>query len=277
MNIYRGCTHGCIYCDSRSICYQINHDFEEIEVKRNAPELLRKAIKSLKKPKMIGTGSMTDPYIPLELELKYTRKCIEIVYEYGCGMEVLTKSTNVLRDIDLFEAINARTKALVQMTLTTYDEGLCKIIEPNVAGTFERAAALNAFHERGIPTIVWLGPILPFINDTEENLRGVLKHCFDASVTGILFFGAGVTLREGDREYFYKKLDEHFPGLKQKYHDRYGYSYGIDSPNAAHLMKVFRDECAKHDVISDVGACFRFMGELPERQIGMELVIDSSG
>ena len=135
MNLYRGCQHGCIYCDSRSLCYQINHVFEDIEVKENALELLEQALKRKRKPCMIGTGSMTDPYIPLELELGHVRQALQLAYQYGFGFTLITKSNRVLRDLDLLKAINDNTKCVVQMTLTTYDEELCKKIEPNVCTT----------------------------------------------------------------------------------------------------------------------------------------------
>ena len=211
INIYRGCTHGCIYCDSRSICYQIKHDFEDIEVKQNAPELLEDALRRKRKKCIISTGSMCDPYMQCEEKLRLTRKCLEIIDKYGFGVTLITKSAYVLRDLDLFKSINKKSKAVVQMTLTTYNESLCKILEPNVSTTKERFETLKILHDNGIPTVVWLSPLLPFINDTEENLRGILSYCFEAGVIGIICFGIGVTLREGDREYFYKKLDEHFP------------------------------------------------------------------
>lgn len=217
MNLYRGCTHGCIYCDSRSDCYQMDHDFEDIEVKSNAPTLLEDALRRKRKPCMIGTGAMCDPYLPLERELKLTRACLELIRDYGFGVSVLTKSNLILRDLDLLDEINQKAKCVVQMTLTTYDEQLCKQLEPAVCTTKERFEVLNILKARGIPTVVWLCPILPFLNDTEENLRGILSYCKDADVYGIINFGFGVTLRSGDREYFYRKLDELFPGLKQQY------------------------------------------------------------
>ena len=221
-NIYRGCQHGCIYCDARSDCYQMHHRFEDIEVKENALPLLERALKARRKPCMIGFGSMSDPYIPLEEELQMTRGALELIQKYGFGVAIQTKSTRILRDLDLLERIHSRTKAVVQITLTTYDEGLCRLIEPNVSTTAQRIAALRAFQEAGIPTVVWLCPILPFINDTEENIRGLLDACIDTGVKGILNFGMGVTLRSGDREYFYSQLDRKFPGVKERYIRTYG-------------------------------------------------------
>jgi len=217
MNIYRGCTHGCIYCDSRSRCYQINHDFEDIEVKQNAPELLERALRSKRKKCMIGTGAMCDPYMHCEQHLGLTRKCLEIIEHYGFGLAIQTKSDRILRDLELLKSIHKKAKCVVQMTLTTYDEELCKILEPNVCTTRKRYEALQIFKENGIPTVVWLSPILPFINDTRENIEGILDYCISAGVRGVICFGMGMTLREGDREYYYAALDRHFPGMKEKY------------------------------------------------------------
>ena len=266
MNIYRGCSHGCIYCDSRSKCYQMEHDFEDIEVKTNAPEMLEVALKSKRKKCMIGTGAMTDPYIPLENELQYTRKCLEIIDKYGFGIAIQTKSNRILRDIDLLKSINAKTKCVVQMTLTTFDEELCKIIEPNVCTTKERFETLKIMRDNGIPTVVWLCPLLPFINDTEENLRGILEYCIEAKVYGILNFGIGVTLREGDREYFYNKLDENFSGMKAKYHQKYGYNYEITSENNDKLMRIFYNECKRHSIVCNNDRIFEYMHTFEEKQ-----------
>lgn len=231
INIYRGCSHGCIYCDSRSLCYGFTHAFEDIEVKENAPELLEQALRGKRSKCMIGTGSMSDPYLHIENELQLTRRCLEIIDRYGFGVAVQTKSTLVLRDLDLLTSINRKAKAVVQMTLTTADETLCRIIEPNVSTTRERIEALMTLRQAQIPTVVWITPLLPFINDTEENLNRLLDACIEAGVKGIICFGMGVTLRDGDREYFYKALDRHFPGLKEKYVRTYGNSYELESPN----------------------------------------------
>ena len=217
MNIYRGCSHGCIYCDSRSICYQFTHPFEDIEVKRNAPELLERALRSKRKKVMIGTGSMSDPYMHCEENLRLTRKCLEIILKYGFGATVLTKSDRILQDIDLLDEINRSAKCVVQMTLTTYDDDLCGILEPNVCNTKRRIEVLEKMRERGIPTVVWITPILPFINDTEDNITSILNECARVGVKGIIDFGMGLTLREGDREYYYAALDKHFPGMKERY------------------------------------------------------------
>ncbi|UTD11585.1 radical SAM protein [Treponema denticola] len=248
MNLYRGCTHGCIYCDSRSECYQIKHMFEDIEIKENAIELLESTLRRKRNKCMIGTGSMTDPYMPLEEKIGMTRKAIETVYRYGFGFTVITKSPLILRDLELLRAVNKKAKCVVQMTLTTYNDSLCKILEPNVAVTSERFAVLKKLRDAGIPTVVWLTPILPFINDTIENIEGILQYCIEAKVFGIICFGMGLTLRDGNREYFYKNLDAAFPGLKEKYIQRYGNNYSVISPHNARLMNLFRTRCKENGI-----------------------------
>jgi len=271
MNLYRGCSHGCIYCDSRSDCYQITHDFEDIEVKRNAAKILESQLARKRKPCMISTGSMCDPYIPIEDEFRLTRECIEIIKRYGFGLAILTKSARIMRDIDLLAAINEKTKCVVQVTLTTFDEDLCRIIEPNVSTTSERFTVLEAMRDAGIPTVVWLDPILPFINDTEENLRGILDYCIRAKVHGIVCFAVGMTLRDGSREFFYEKLDEHFPWVKQQYIRTFGNSYECHSPDNHRLMEIFRQECRKHKIICSMDDVFGYIRkfETKEQQLSL--------
>ncbi len=271
MNLYRGCTHGCIYCDSRSKCYHIDHVFEDIEVKRDAVKILESQLRKKRSRGMIGTGSMCDPYIPLEMELELTRRSIEVIERYGFGLAILTKSARLLRDIDLLKKINERTKCVVQVTLTTYDEALCKKIEPHVSSTRERFEMLMTLKEAGIPTVVWMTPILPFINDTEENLLGLLDYCVRAGVKGILCFGFGVTLREGDREYFYAALDRAFPGVKQKYIRAYGNAYECTSPNNAKLMEIFKRECKQHGILYKTNDVFKYLWTFESKEGQMSL------
>ncbi|MCR5322979.1 MAG: radical SAM protein [Lachnospiraceae bacterium] len=271
MNIYRGCTHGCIYCDSRSKCYQFTHPFEDIEVKQNAPELLEKALKSKRKKCMIGTGAMSDPYMHCEKKLQLTRKCLEIIFENGFGVAVQTKSDLILRDIDLLDKINRSAKCVVQMTLTTYDDDLCRILEPNVCNTKRRIEVLEEMQKRGIPTVVWLTPTLPFINDTEENITAILNECVRTGVKGIIDFGMGLTLRDGDREYFYAALDKHFPGMKERYIKRYGNAYELPSPNAEKLLELFHNICKDNGIMSNPDECFGYMYDLPDKYRQMSL------
>lgn len=267
MNIYRGCSHGCIYCDSRSKCYNFTHAFEDIEVKENAPELLERALRSKRQKCMIGTDAMCDPYLPAEEQLGLTRKCLELIDRYEYGVTILTKSTRILRDLDLLQSINHKTKAVVQMTLTTYDETLCRKIEPNVSTTKERFEVLLRCKELGIPTLVWMTPILPFINDTRENIEGLLDYCLRAETRGILLFDIGVTLREGDREYFYQALDRNFPGIRQKYIRTYGNAYDIPSPHAKELMSLVQGTCTANNMLCSPKECFAYLNKFPERYV----------
>ena len=273
MNIYRGCTHGCIYCDSRSVCYNMPHDFEDVLVKANAPTLLEAALKGKRKKIMVGMGSMSDPYMHCEKELLHTRKCLEIVDRYGFGFTLITKSDLVLRDLDLIKSINSKSKAVVQMTLTTFDENLCHILEPNVATTKQRFDALLKLKEAGIPTVVWLCPILPFINDTEENLRGILNLCIKAGVKGIICFDMGLTLREGNREFFYQKLDRHFPGMKEKYIQAFGDSYYCTSPANQQLMKIFRSVCNENGIMYNNDEIFEYLHTFEEKSESQQLTL----
>lgn len=273
MNLYRGCSHGCIYCDSRSKCYQMNHDFKDIEVKENALELLEAALRRKRKRCMIGTGAMTDPYIPLEKKLGYTRKALLLIEKYGFGVALQTKSDLVLRDLDILRRINEKTKAVVQMTLTTADEKLCRIIEPNVSTTNERFEALKALRDAGIPTVVWLCPVLPFINDTEENIRTILGMCVEAGVRGVLCFGMGLTLREGNREYFYRQLDIHFPRLKERYIRTYGNNYVVDSPRSTELMRLYHRICEENGILHNNDQIFEYLRKFEEKNAAEQLCL----
>lgn len=271
MNIYRGCSHGCIYCDSRRKCYQFKHPFEDIEVKQNAPMLLEAALRSKRKRCMIGTGAMSDPYMHIEEELRMTRKCLEIILQYGFGAAIQTKSDRILQDIELLDKINKTAKCVVQVTLTTYDDDLCRIIEPNVCNTKRRIEILEEMQKRGIPTVVWLSPILPFINDTEDNIGKILDECVRVGVKGIICFGMGLTLREGDREYYYTALDKYFPGLKRKYINTYGNAYELPSPNNDQLMRKFMSVCRENNILCTPDACFKYLQEFPDRYEQMSI------
>ena len=249
MNIYRGCAHGCVYCDSRSKCYQFTHDFEDIEVKQNAPELLQEALRKKRKRCMIGTGSMGDPYVPIEKELCLTRRCLEIIDRYNFGAALLTKSDLVLRDLDLLSSINKKTKAVVQMTLTTADDELCKVLEPGVCPTSRRVQVLRECKKLGIPTVVWLSPLLPFINDTQENIDAIFDYC--------------------DREYFYAALeraalrDQRFAGLKEIYQKTYGNNYVVSSPRERELMARLSRRCEENNIMLGTDSVFKWMEEFP--------------
>ncbi len=281
MNIYRGCLHGCIYCDSRSRCYQFTHDFEDIEVKKNAPELLEETLRKKSKRCMIGTGSMGDPYIPIEKDLGLMRRCLEIIERYNFGSTLITKSDLVLRDLDILTRINNKTKAVVQMTLTTADDELCRKIEGGVCPTSRRFEVLCACRDAGIPTVVWFSPLLPFINDTRENIDGIIDYCVRARVKAILCFGIGLTLRDGNREYFYKALDRLakaeeeiysnnegtgviFKGLKERYMKTFGYNYMAPSPHEHELMIYLKDLCRKNNIMLGTDSVFKWIEEFPQ-------------
>lgn len=275
MNLYRGCSHGCIYCDARSTCYQVHPDrpFEDIEVKRNAPKLLEQALRGKRKKCMIGTGGMSDPYLHVEKKLGLTRRCLELIDEYGFGAAIQTKSDLILRDLDLLKRINSKTKCVVQMTLTTYEEDMCRLIEPNVCTTRRRAEVLEILRDEGIPTVCWMTPILPFINDTQENIRGLLEYCSRAKTYGILTFGMGVTLRDGDRQYFYRKLDANFPGLREKYVKTYGDAYEVPSPNRAGLMRLVRSVCSEQGIVCDSDEIFRYLYRFEDKLAGKQMTL----
>ena len=264
MNLYRGCQHGCIYCDSRSRCYRMDHRFEDVAVKINAPQLLELALKRKRRPCMIATGAMSDPYTPPEGELLLTRQALELVERSGCGIAIQTKSDLILRDMDLLQRIHSRSKAVVQLTLTTMDDRLCGLIEPNVCPTSRRIEVLKEFQAAGIPTVVWLCPILPWLNDTEENIRGIVESCADAGVKGIIHFGMGLTLRDGSREHYYTQLDRKFPGLKERTIRTYGSAYELRSPHARELEDLFHRLCAKYGIWHDNDQIFAWMSRLED-------------
>jgi DNA repair photolyase len=237
----------------------MKHDFEDIEVKRGAAQILEQQLRRKRKPCMVSTGAMCDPYIPLEDRLRVTRQCLELIERYGFGLAIQTKSARILRDLDVLDAINRKTKCVVQMTLTTFDDGLCSIVEPNVSTTSERFAALEAFRDAGIPTVAWLSPILPFINDTQENLRGLLDYCVRAHVKAVMCFGFGMTLRDGSREYYYARLEESFPGLKERYIAAFGDSYECQSPRGGELWALLQSECSRHGILCGTDSVFAYL------------------
>ena len=271
INLYRGCTHGCIYCDSRSEIYQFNHKFEDIEVKENAVELLKRELIK-RKPFMVVTGAMTDPYVPIEKRLKHVRKCLEVIYRYGYGFSCLTKSDLILRDLDLLKKINEKSKVVVQITLTTADDDLCRLIEPNVCPTSRRVEVLERLNENDIPSVVWLSPILPHINDSEDNINSILDYCIDTNVKGVLNLDMGFSLRDGNREYFYKKLDENFPGLKERYIDEFGEKNFIYSKNNGKLKGIIKDRCRKHGMLYKQDEIIDYVHEFPSGSVQSKLI-----
>jgi len=266
MNLTRGCVHGCIYCDSRSKCYQFDHAFTDIEIKSKAWQMLDDELSRKRKKFMIKTGAMSDPYMNIKEVLQQTRACFEIIHKHGFGLSFQTKSTLFLKDLDLLDKIHQDSRLVVQITLTTYDDDLCKLIEPGVEVTSKRIEAIKVLKEHGIPVIVWLSPILPYINDQRDNLISILEECYNAGVKGIIWYGPGLTLREGNREYFYEQLDRLFPGLKKVYQKEFGRQYNVISKHKDILNQVFVEFCQKHDMMYQHKVIFDYINEFKENK-----------
>lgn len=236
MNLYRGCQHGCIYCDSRSTCYQLG-ELSHVRVKENAITLLRKELKTKRKKGTIGTGSMNDPYMPIEKTEVLTRQALQVISDFHYPIHVITKGTLVLRDADIIKQIST-TYAAVSFTITTSDNSLARILEPVAPATSDRFLALKTLRMKGIYAGITLMPLLPYINDNVENLREIITKASDCGAQYIIP-SFGVTLREGSRDYFYTRLKQHFPGLKEKYVLQYGNSYMCNSEKVKKLYDVF--------------------------------------
>ncbi len=252
MNLYRGCCHGCIYCDSRSDCYQIE-DFDKVRAKDNALMILRDELRRKVKTGVIGTGSMSDPYNPFERDERLTEKSLMIIDAYCFGITVITKSPLITRDIPLYKQIAEHSPVLCKMTITTADDRISRLVEPRVAASSERFDALARMSDAGVFTGITLMPVLPFIEDTEDNIRTIVRRAHECGVRCI-YPAFGMTLRSGNREYFYQKLDESFPGLKNQYIRRYGNRYECPSPNAKKLWQVFTEECVRYGILYEMKA-----------------------
>ena len=245
MNIYRGCCHGCLYCDSRSDCYRID-DFETVRAKENCLQILRDELRRKVRTGIVGTGAMCDPYNPFEETEQLTRHSLELLDAFEFGVHALTKSSLIVRDTDVFQGIAEHSPVLCQVTVTAADDKLSALIEPNVSRTSERLEAIAEMSENGLFTGIVMTPLLPFIEDTEENVLGIVrmaKECGARSVYPMF----GLTMRGGQREYFYQKLEEKFPnsGLAERYAKTYGERYVCNSPHIKRLWKVFTEECQR--------------------------------
>lgn len=247
MNLYRGCCHGCIYCDSRSECYHIE-SFETVRAKENCIEILRDELRRKLKTGVIGTGSMSDPYNPFEETERLTEHSLMLIDDYNFGITTITKSPLIVRDIPLYKQISRHSPVLCKMTVTTADDKLCRIVEPYAAVASQRFEALAKMSEAGLFTGITLMPILPYINDSEENILSIVRTAHECGVRCIYPF-FGMTLRAGNREYYYKKLDEHFPSLTERYRAHFGERYECPSPNAGRLWQVFTDECRRLGIL----------------------------
>ncbi|GAA0071911.1 radical SAM protein [Clostridium sardiniense] len=250
MNIYRGCCHGCIYCDSRSSCYQIV-DFDRVRAKENSTEIIGRDLRSKRKKGIIGMGAMSDPYNPFEKKYCLTREALKQVDKSNFGISIATKSDLITRDIDILKKIQEHSPVLIKITITTYDDKLAKSIERNVSSTTERFDAIKKLTDNGIYTGILLMPILPFINDNKENIINIVRKAHECGAKFIFAFGMGVTLRQNQREYYYKKLKDIFKDedLSKKYIDTYGDRYEYTSINSKELWKVFKIECEKYGIL----------------------------
>lgn len=243
MNIYKGCCHGCIYCDSRSECYHVEN-FDRVRAKANALEIIRNDLRRKVRTGVIATGAMSDPYNPFEKELKLTRHALELIYAYGFGVAIDTKSDLISRDIDVLQDIASASPVIAKLTVTAAEDGLCGKIEPNAPLSSQRFAAIRKLADAGIFAGVLMMPILPFLEDNEKNVLGIV-HMASESGARFVYPAFGMTQRQGQREFFHQKLDELFPGegLADKYRTRYGDFYQCSSPRAKALWNVFCDEC----------------------------------
>ena len=256
MNIYRGCSHGCIYCDSRSECYQGGRpegDFEKVHAKRNAHNIIEQELQIRRKanaPEMVvGTGSMSDPYNPFEKDLELTQGALHLFDKYKCGVGVITKSALVARDADLYAQIEAHSPVNVGITVTTADFEISKIIEPNVSTPAERFKAIQKLTDADVFTGVHMNPILPFITDFEENIKRIIENAAESGAKYVLCYGFGMTLRKGSRDYYYENLDKHYPGLKEQYMENYKEQYICNCKNAKGLSLIFKEECENHGLL----------------------------
>jgi len=247
MNLYKGCAHGCIYCDSRSECYQIE-EFDKVRTKKNALEILEKDLKSKRKKGVIGMGGMSDTYNPFERDLKITRDALKLVDKYHFGVGISTKSDLIRRDIDILKSIMKHSPVIAKLTVTSADDDLCRIIEPNVSLASNRFAALKDLSNNGIYAGILMMPILPFILDTPENILSIVDKTYESGGK-FIYAGFGVTLRQNQRAWYYYALDKHFKGLKQKYINTYGGRYECGIPNYEKISRLFKQRCEKYGII----------------------------
>ena len=247
MNIYKGCCHGCIYCDSRSECYRIDN-FDVVRAKKDALILINKELKSKKRIGVIGTGAMSDPYNPLEKEYSLTRGALELINMHGFGVSIATKSSLITRDIDILKKIKSHSPVLVKITVTTCDDELCKKIEPNVGVASKRFSAIKELSDNGIFAGILLMPVLPFLEDNADNISGIINLAHENGAK-FIYPAFGVTLRQNQRDWYFKKLDENFPGIKQKYLQQFRNDYECRSKNAKELWKLFQRECDRFGIL----------------------------
>lgn len=247
MNLYRGCMHGCIYCDSRSQCYHIDH-FDVVRGKENALDILEQELKKKRKKGVIGIGAMSDTYNPKEKKYEQTRNALKLISKYGFGVSIDTKSDLILRDLDILKEINLKNNVIVKFTITTPNDSLSKIIEPNVCVSSKRLSAVKVLSDNGIFTGIMLNPVLPFITDDEKDIKELVRLGYENGAKFIHSY-MGMTLRENQRDYYYDKLDLYFPGLKQRYMKFYGMRYMCNIPSYKIKYKIFKRECEKYGLL----------------------------
>ena len=274
MNIYRGQDFPSLYSDARSKCYRIKHEFEDVEVKERADDLLEHALKRKRTRSMIQTGQMTDPYLPLEEELQLMRRCLNQIDRFEFGVCIKTKSELLLRDIEILDRINKKTKCVVLVPFATCDDKLSEVIDPGAANTSARVHMLKELAGHHIPTIVCLEPIMPFINDSEDNIRGLMELADEGKAYGVLCEMMGILLREGSREYFYEQLDEKVPGLTDRYTEAYGDETEVLSEGCEALMRLYRELADHYGMIWDKEELKRYMREYKNKTAGEQLSFD---
>ena len=250
INLYRGCSHSCIYCDSRSNCYHIDN-FNIVRGKENALFILEQELSKKREKGVVGIGAMSDAYNPLEREYEQTRGVLKLISKYDFGVSIDTKSDLILRDIDLLKEINLKNNVIIKFIITTPNDELSRIIEPNVCVSSKRFQAIKKLSENGIFVGIMMNPVLPFITDNEEGIKELVRLAY---LNGAKFIHTymGMTLRENQRDYYFNKLDQNFTGLKEKYIKYYGNKYNCIVPNYKKLYKVFNNECDKYGIFHNM-------------------------
>lgn len=247
MNIYKGCCHGCIYCDSRSECYRVEN-FDKVRAKENALTLIENELRTKRKKGVVGTGAMSDPYNPYEKEYKLTRGALELINRYGFGVSIATKSDLIIRDIDILKEISTHSPVLIKITITTAYDDLCMKLEPNVSPSSQRFKAIRELSSQGIFAGILMMPVLPFIEDTQDNINSIIELA-QKSGAKFIYPAFGVTLRQNQRDWFYEKLDEIFPTIKDKYIKNFGNSYECRSLRAKELFGLFKKKCNEYGIL----------------------------
>ena len=271
LNVYRGCSYSCVFCDARSTCHRMDHEFDDIEVKAHAVDMLEYALKKKRTKSMIQIGASSEPYIPLEEELQLVRRCLNQIERFDFGLVLYTHSTLALRDIDILDKINRKTKCIVIVRLSTSDDALAKQMEADTSLPSERLMLMKKLTARGITVIVRLAPILPFINDSLENIQELLSYCEQANVYGILTDKMCPVLREGNRERFYQQLYKKFPDIYDRYEEVYGDEKTLKTENYAAIMTYIRETCEAHGIQYDNEELLRFTREYKNKTIGTQL------